>query len=307
MQCVLLVRDFPRALALQPYDISHSHSNSDVNSAVLVFENIHENYDRLRPQCNVTLVKDSEFDVNEYRQLCPKHVYGCLGLLQVEKDMFLAVVTSRIHIGEIRPGESVHRILDVEFYSLTSNSYDSMSNSYASNRIYDENGLLPPQSEQSYVHPCAPLKKLLSNGHFYFSSDFDLTRTLSARITMTAADKYSFDDNFLWNKYMIKELLNFRSKLSKSNQADMDRCGFLVLAIQGYIGRQETIMGSMPVSLSVISKLSCKRAGTRYNTRGIDDDGKVANFVETETILQMPTTCFTYVQIRGSVPVFWEQ
>ncbi|CAG8435658.1 8673_t:CDS:10 [Funneliformis mosseae] len=311
MQCVLLVRDSPRALALQP---SHNYnSNSDVSNSALVFENTHKTYDRQRPQCNVTLVKDTEFNKSEYRQLSPRPVYGCLGLLQVEKDMFMAVVTDCQHIGEIRPGESVHRISDVEFYSLTNSSYDSVSNSYASyssTRIYDEDGILSPQSEQpvqNYINLCAPLKKLLSNGHFYFSSDFDLTRTLAARITMTAADKYSFDDNFLWNKYMIKELLNFRSKLSKSNQADMDRCGFLVLAIQGYIGRQETIMGSMPVSLSVISKLSCKRAGTRYNTRGIDDDGKVANFVETETILQMPTTCFSYVQIRGSVPVFWEQ
>lgn len=31
-----------------------------------------------------------------------------------------------------------------------------------------------------------------------------------------------------------------------------------------------------------MSRRSCKRAGTRYNARGIDDDGNVANFVETE-------------------------
>ncbi|GBB91089.1 hypothetical protein RclHR1_01820018 [Rhizophagus clarus] len=304
MQCNLLVRDYPRALALQPSIISHSYdSDPDVNFAVLVFENIYENFDHLRPQCNVKLVKSSEFDANDYRRLSSKPIYGCLGLLQVEKDMFLAVVTGSTHIGEIRPGESVHRILDVEFYSLN----DPHDISYGVNRIYDDNGQSPLQNEQPVVHPCAPLKKLLSNGHFYFSSDFDLTRTLGARITMAAADKYSFDDHFLWNKYMIKELLNFRSKLNKVNQETMDRCGFLVLAIQGYIGRKETTIGTRAVSLSVISKLSCKRAGTRYNTRGIDDDGNVANFVETETILQMPNTCFSYVQVRGSVPVFWEQ
>ena len=98
--------------------------------------------------------------------------------------MFLAVVTECMHIGEIRPGESVHRILDVEFFSLTNSSYDSVSNSYISSRIYDEDGILTPQSEQpvqNYINLCAPLKKLLSNGHFYFSSDFDLTRTLAAR------------------------------------------------------------------------------------------------------------------------------
>lgn len=32
--------------------------------------------------------------------------------------------------------------------------------------------------------------------------------------------------------------------------------------------------------LSLISRLGWKRAGTRFNVRGIDDDGSVANFVE---------------------------
>jgi hypothetical protein len=40
----------------------------------------------------------------------------------------------------------------------------------------------------------------------------------------------------------------------------------------------------------------------------MDDDGNVANFVESETIYWAPTgVCFSYVQVRGSVPIFWEQ
>ena len=40
----------------------------------------------------------------------------------------------------------------------------------------------------------------------------------------------------------------------------------------------------------------------------MDDDGNVANFVETETIFWSPSgTCFSYAQVRGSVPIFWEQ
>ena len=39
----------------------------------------------------------------------------------------------------------------------------------------------------------------------------------------------------------------------------------------------------------LISRLSCERAGTRFNVRGVNDDGHVANFVETEqvTVLSM--------------------
>jgi len=64
----------------------------------------------------------------------------------------------------------------------------------------------------------------------------------------------------------------------------------------------------LPSFLSVISRLSCKRVGTRFNSRGIDDDGNVANFVESETTYWSPAgIVFSYVQVRGSVPVFWEQ
>ena len=60
--------------------------------------------------------------------------------------------------------------------------------------------------------------------------------------------------------------------------------------------------------MTLISRLSCRRAGTRFNARGIDDDGNVANFVETETIYWAPSgVTFSYTQVRGSVPVFWEQ
>jgi hypothetical protein len=63
----------------------------------------------------------------------------------------------------------------------------------------------------------------------------------------------------------------------------------------------------MPASLTIVSRLSCLRAGTRFNARGMDDDGNVANFVETETVFWSSTRCFSYVQVRGSVPIFWEQ
>lgn len=43
----------------------------------------------------------------------------------------------------------------------------------------------------------------------------------------------------------------------------------------------------------LISRLSCERAGTRFNVRGTNDDGHVANFVETEQVCQAQCT-FTW-------------
>lgn len=46
-----------------------------------------------------------------------------------------------------------------------------------------------------------------------------------------------------------------------------------------------------PTAAALISRLTCLRAGTRFNARGIDDEGNAANFVETEEVGLMTQPC----------------
>ncbi|KAG9053190.1 hypothetical protein FS842_008540 [Serendipita sp. 407] len=68
---------------------------------------------------------------------------------------------------------------------------------------------------------------------------------------------------------------------------------------------------SVEVEYVVISRRSRERAGLRYQRRGIDDDSHVANFVETEAIMRIiregTENVFSFVQIRGSIPLYWSQ
>ncbi|KAH8740122.1 phosphatidylinositol phosphate phosphatase [Cryptosporidium ryanae] len=59
----------------------------------------------------------------------------------------------------------------------------------------------------------------------------------------------------------------------------------------------------------LFSRRSWERGGTRFNARGIDDEANVANFVESELQVCINNTdhWFSFVQIRGSIPLFWEQ
>ena len=130
---------------------------------------------------------------------------------------------------------------------------------------------------------------------------------------------------------MITPLLRFRSRLVAHEREALDKSRILTSAIRGFVltvtipsssAPLRTSQTRLPSSLTLISRLSCRRAGTRFNSRGIDDDGNVANSVESETIYWAPVgqsvvepssterpagICLSYVQIRGSVPVFWEQ
>lgn len=116
---------------------------------------------------------------------------------------------------------------------------------------------------------------------------------------------------------MINPLLRFRSRLRTHEREVLDASRILTSAIRGFCLTMTIPQSAAPLRaantgrpsfLTVISRLSCQRAGTRFNSRGIDDAGHVANFVETETIYWSPTgVLFSYAQVRGSVPVFWEQ
>jgi SacI homology domain/Inositol phosphatase len=67
--------------------------------------------------------------------------------------------------------------------------------------------------------------------------------------------------------------------------------------------------------LTLISRRSVDRPGLRYLRRGVDEEGHVANSVETEQVLSPPSwdpsegsdTLYSFVQYRGSIPLFFSQ
>ena len=59
--------------------------------------------------------------------------------------------------------------------------------------------------------------------------------------------------------------------------------------------------------MTLISRRSRFRAGTRYKKRGLDENGRCANYVETEQIFTYGSHTVSFVLVRGSVPLFWSQ
>ena len=93
---------------------------------------------------------------------------------------------------------------------------------------------------------------------------------------------------------------------------------------------RQTHIGRIPFNFVLISRRSRHRAGTRYFTRGIDSEGHVANYNETEQIIFIDeddedaspggvsygygglaevkgTTRMSFVQTRGSAPFYWAE
>ncbi|KZT72567.1 inositol polyphosphate phosphatase [Daedalea quercina L-15889] len=321
----LYLRETPRTL----YLVTDAQDEPGRISRALVFRAAEGS----SSQAVVQFLPKDEIDLSTAIKLAPGRIIrGCLGLICVSNEIFLVVITSATPVGRTRPSaqtvESVAQIHDVGFYSLNSSSWDGLSTDVGARSGYDDPSESPvgdsfPSTTPNPVfeHPCAPITKILSTGTFYYAYEdqWDITSRLRVRLIRRAesggvVDMGLYDERFLWNEYIVKSLLDFRERLDSHERDELDRTRFIVLAIQGYVGVYTLALPAPPTSgaptvatLALISRLGWKRSGTRFNTRGVDDDGNVANFVETETIFSTDQHCFSYVQVRGSVPLFWEQ
>ena len=322
MPVKVFLREAPqRAIALgtDTHVLIFRHSPSSISSKQ------HESSTSLpdggAPRCIVEFAPWEEVDMKDYRTLPSLDIKGTLGIITIGPDVFLCVVNDSKRAATVRPGETIQQIKNVEFHCLSRPEFDHLLNNqvnpFPTDDLdadgFDQYG----HKDQLLEHPCMALKKLLSGGSFYYSADFDLTKRLQDRpadSTTVAID--SLDAGYLWNSFMIQPLVEFRSRLSERERLTLDKSGILTSAIRGFAATVPIPASSsplrmntsgMPSTMTLISRLSCRRAGTRFNSRGIDDDGNVANFVETETVFCTDQLCFSYIQCRGSVPLFWEQ
>ncbi|ROW11528.1 hypothetical protein VMCG_01121 [Cytospora schulzeri] len=333
----LMIRDYPhRAIAIVSNDhaliFRHSPTTNEAiaNGSLTSVPSVRpragtgaSTVDNSAPKCMVEFTAVTKNTLSDYRPLTSRAIYGTLGLISVNRDVFLSVITHASRVSTLRPGETIERILAVEFYGLNTSEYDDV---FSAIDPYDLemsdaasiHGQPTLNRRDGVEHPCSEVQKLLSNGSFYYSTDFDLTNRLQDRPPdANTFDIDNFDEAFLWNSYMISPLVQFRSRLMAHERETLDASRILTSAIRGFcltmtipqlVAPLKPARSGMPSYLTIISRLSCRRAGTRFNSRGIDDDGNVANFVETETIYWSPSgVLFSYAQVRGSVPVFWEQ
>ncbi|EPX71597.1 inositol-polyphosphate 5-phosphatase [Schizosaccharomyces octosporus yFS286] len=296
MQCLL--REQPRSLALANREYA------------LVFHSVPQNKNSLSV-CIAEFVSLSEKPLDGFRRISNRPIYGTLGLIELENSNFLCVITGASEVARIREGERIFRITEVCFYSVNRPTWDHIrqeGNSLDTGDGYDSEA--PGYDASRYTsEPFGSLRKLLTNGTFYFSLDFDITSRLQLRTSHAYTDLQSdtMHEQFMWNEFMLRQLFKFRSHLNSHEKDVMDACCFYTCVIRGFSGTEPFKLGMQNVRLSLISRLSSYRAGTRFLARGVDDDGNVANYVETETILDTPNYSVSFVQVRGSIPIFWEQ
>ncbi|XP_069492447.1 synaptojanin-1 [Ambystoma mexicanum] len=200
--------------------------------------------------------------------------YGLLGVLRLNLGEtmlhYLVLVTGCMSVGKIQESE-VFRVTSTDFISLRIDPSDE-------DRISD-------------------VRKVLNSGSFYFAwsaTGVHLDLSLNAHRSM---QEQSTDNRFFWNQSLHLHLKHYGVNCDD----------WLLRLMCGGVEVRTIYAGHQQAKACIISRLSCERAGTRFNVRGTNDDGQAANFVETEQVIYLEDTVSSFIQIRGSVPLFWEQ
>ncbi|KAI9706515.1 MAG: hypothetical protein M1836_003521 [Candelina mexicana] len=246
-------------------------------------------------------------------------IAGILGIIKLRLDKYIMVITKAQPMGRLK-GHMVYKIIATEFLPLR------------------ERPLHDPD-EDTYL---SLLKALLAASPLFFSYSFDLTNSLQrqAQSDLSSPMWKRADDRFFWNRFVQTDLIDYRLGGSGSvglRQTSGQQLGvdpYILPVMFGMMRIVPTAIKATPMTFVLITRRSRHRVGTRYFSRGIDEQGHVSNFNETEQIVLINDTtrglggfaggngigngkvdgsrgqevqALSYVQTRGSVPVYWAE
>ncbi|KAL5021530.1 hypothetical protein ScPMuIL_000685 [Solemya velum] len=212
-----------------------------------------------------------------------KPIFGIFGIIHLIAGPYLIVITKREKVGELN-GHTIWAVTDTEIHSYSKTLFHLTEKQITFNKTY-----------LSMVEHVVALKG------YYFSATYDLTHSMQ-RLHNTSPEFLSIplheraDARFMWNYHVMRDL---------SEQPELSQ--YCLPIVHGFISAKTSNIGNKTFTYLLISRRSVYRAGTRFYMRGLDTEGKVANYVETEQILLCDGHKCSFVQTRGSIPLFWSQ
>ncbi|KAL0429968.1 UNVERIFIED_CONTAM: Phosphoinositide phosphatase SAC7 [Sesamum radiatum] len=114
---------------------------------------------------------------------------------------------------------------------------------------------------------------------------------------------FSYDVNITLSAQRLHDLGDESKLLPLWRQLDP----YLLPVMQGSFNTFQAAIGKDILDVALIARRCTRRTGTRMWRRGADSDGFVANFVESEQIIQLNGYTASFVQVRGSIPLLWDQ
>ena len=255
-----------------------------------------------------------------------------LGIINIKNTNFILYITSSEKVGQFKD-QDVFRITEVDFFEISDPKKQRINNQEISDLkdgikkllklgFYYSFGVDLTSSQQYQSRILTDLKSRMKQIFKKDSIDSNYMNNMNQaqnfykmNIRRENTNKYGINENIeeslkqiyltSCEKYFFNKNL-YKKFLDPTSNNPIDPC-FIIPIICGYFGTFSYEIDGSTLYFTLISRRSQNHCGTRYNTRGINDDGHVANFCESEQIVIYKNNILSFSQLRGSVPVFFQQ
>ncbi|AQL01379.1 Phosphoinositide phosphatase SAC2 [Zea mays] len=208
--------------------------------------------------------------------------FGIIGFIKFLGPYYMLIITEQRKIGDIF-GHPV--------YQVTKTAMIELSNSKSRPKLINS------KDENRY-------KKLLQiidlRKDFFFSHSYHIMRSLQKNFNDPQEGWELYDTMFVWNEFLTRGVRDI-----------LKTTLWTVALVYGFFKQDKFAICGKDIMLTLIARRSRHYAGTRYLKRGVNEEGRVANDVETEQIVYEnmlgPWQISSVVQNRGSIPLFWSQ
>ncbi|XP_054783868.1 phosphoinositide phosphatase SAC8 isoform X2 [Prosopis cineraria] len=209
-------------------------------------------------------------------------IYGLVGTIRLLVGTYVLVITSRKEVGSFL-GFPVYRLMSMRLLACN----EALRFSTAQEK-----------KDEAYFRTL--LKIVESMPGLYYSYDTDITLNLQRRCKliegwMSKPIWKQADPRFVWNKHLLEDLIEYK----------LDR--FVIPIVQGSFQTAELKLKDSHATIMLVSRRCTRRLGTRMWRRGANLEGDTANFIETEQLLETGEFMSSLLQVRGSIPLLWEQ
>ena len=151
------------------------------------------------------------------------------------------------------------------------------------------------------------LLSYFSSGVFYYAENNNIAINFQNNLNFSAETLKNRSSTFIWNQYLMEPVLDLAAQIPEEHGFILKNSEIFSYITKGFFGSTLKYISSVKYEIGVYTRIGKKKAGTRFNSRGLDDEGNVSIFGETEIIIASEKFTFSYVLLRGSVPIFWEQ
>ena len=129
------------------------------------------------------------------------------------------------------------------------------------------------------------LTAYFSSGAFFYSENNNIASSFQNKDEKSKEFIEQRNATFVWNQHLLDPITDLASQIPLEHSSFLLEAEIFSKIAKGFFESTKKNISTKNYEVGVHTRIGKKKAGTRFNSRGLDDEGNVSIFAETEVII----------------------